>query len=135
MQCLFRHQGLGAVFHLALRAQQKLPQRDLHLRFHGFRIRARLEASNQVEPIEGGIIQQGIGGFKQRLGCQRDPERGRVALNAVAKEPGRSDAHDCDRLRIDDEISAYDRAVSAEFLLPGAETHHRYGGRAGNVVL
>ena len=52
VQRLLRHQRLVAFLHFAQRARQKLTQLHLHLRFHRGRVRARINAADQIQPLQ-----------------------------------------------------------------------------------
>src|ERR1700733_7092358 len=120
---------------LAHRAEQKLPQLHLHLRFHGPGVRPGCDAADQVQPVERRLLQEVAGRGHQRFICQRNKEGWRVALHAVAKESRRSDAYHGEWLSIYYKSRAHHGAILPKLLLPCAETHHRYARRALAVIL
>ncbi len=61
-----------------------------------------LSASDQIKPIQCGILQKRVGRFDHWLNRQRQPECIRIALHAVAKESRRSNPHYGERLSVDD---------------------------------
>ena len=52
VQRLLGHQRLVALLDFAQRAEQKLPQLHLHVRFHGLNISAWLNAADQIQPVK-----------------------------------------------------------------------------------
>ena len=114
--------------------QEPLLEFDLHVRFDLFGVGMRRDATDDVEPVLLGKIQNAAGAVDERFVGDGDPERGRI-FEAVAEKAGRRDANDGERLPVEADAGAYDGAVGAEFLLPGAIAEHGNGSSALAVVV
>ena len=95
---------------------------------------SRLHAAQNIEPVRFGHLQVTGFALEDRLVIQGNPKRGRAVVDAVAKESGRSNAHDGHRMTLDEERGADHVAVSGVRRLPGciADDGNRRG--TGHIV-
>ena len=111
--------GRSGAGRFAQRAFQKLLELDLHLRLNGGRLCARLDAPDDVEPLQIAALQK-VSVDRRDRGHQMDgkPEGWRRGTQTLAVEAGWRDADDSHRLTVDYEAGAEDRGIAAELLLP-----------------
>src|ERR1700761_7169416 len=124
MQRLLGHQGLVTLLDLAQRAQQKLTQLQLHMRFDRLRGGTGANTADQIQPLQGGVLQDSVGWADRWFVVERNKKRRWSTLHAVAeKSRGRYPNHG-EWLTVDDKAGPDYGAVFGKFLLPGTKAHH-----------
>src|ERR1700722_2520241 len=118
VQGLLGHQWLIALVYLAQRTEQKLTQLHLHMGFHGLGIRARTNATDQIQPLQGGFLEERAGGGNQWLIVEGNKKSRRPALNAIAKESRGSNPDHSEWLSVDHDARPADYLVRADLFLP-----------------
>jgi hypothetical protein len=93
-----------------------------------------LQATENIQPIRFGYLQNGGLALKHGFGVQRNPKGGRAIVDAVAEKPGRSDAHNGHRMALDEERGADHVAAAAVGGLPGCVADDSDRRCAGDIV-
>ena len=105
------------------------------LRLNARRIRPRLQAPDDVEPVHSRAVQQCGLPIVGRLGGQRQPEIGRIRTQLISEESRRGDSNHGEGEIVDAQGGADDRGIEPEVLLPGAVAHHRSRRGVGLVIV
>ena len=95
---------------------------------------ARLDASEDVEPVRIGNLQYAAWAFNHGLHVQRNPDRRRVGVDPIAEEARRSDANDRNRLALDEESRANHVGIGSVRGLPCRVAEDRNRSGAGEIV-
>ncbi len=134
MKRLLRHQRFSGVVELGDGAQEPLTQFHLQLGLDRLWIGAGDDASDEVEPIRVGEIEERRRAIEKSLRFQGKPERGRVFQSIAVEGRGR-DAHYGKGLAVESERGSDDRRVEPVLPLPGTVAHDGNGFRASPVVV
>src|SRR6185437_8157268 len=116
-------------------AGQPLVQLDLQLRLQDFRIRARTNPPDQIEPGEPWILEARSGPGNHRFGSQRQPEVGHTRAVDLCSEKARcGDPYNREWMAIDLVGCARNGWIGSILRLPDSETHYGYRGCAFLVI-
>jgi len=122
------------VIELGDRAREPLSKEHLQLCFDAFRIRARSDTADDVEPIRGRKIHERRTAIDETLPMDRNPERWR-SLEPISREARGRNTNDCKRLAVEREARSDDRGVHPVLLAPGPIAHDQDRIRALTVIV
>lgn len=93
-----------------------------------------LHPAKKIKPVAVRLLEDAGLSFQDGLVVERNPDGGRIGVDAVSEKSGRSDADQRDGVTLDEEGRSDQVAVGGMLGLPGSVTEDGDGSRARNII-